>query len=208
MQRNSQVVVNKVNVVVVSIVVVVVLVLTIVSIVRVIGGIDNVVPGIATEKAEIIKAVPEDNGMTDIAGVVVVNPVVIDLGHVDAGVTPVVKTPIALGYIDASLDLGDVHIGDGISRLAENSDIITVASADESEISEIHASIYDIDSVDAGTVSGISTAPISSDCIDELKAESIARIQIQAAEGIDNDGITNITAASINGRSDAIGLIS
>src|SRR5437588_13005825 len=115
MQRNLEVVAEKLNVVVVSAVVILV-VLVVVSIIRIVGVIEGVSTDVTVEKAQIIRAASDANDMAEIAGVVV-NPGG-DSVHVQPVVVPQNKFTTAIGHgtrdlIEAQLSgAGPVGIND------------------------------------------------------------------------------------------------
>lgn len=223
MQRNLQVVVNKFNVVVVSAVVILVVLLTVVSSVRVIGGIGGVSTGVAIEQAKTIVAVPDAGCITEIAGVVVVNPNGVSVPvHVNSGVVPAATSKIDIGRIDDSLDFvgtqvpvvgpggvddlgiacrsiaaSDINVTlDDIYGRARVDNRIAIAALGRDEIADIGAGISNID---AGYIAEIGGAPIADHYIGVNETASIARIDIDAAQDIAGGKIVNI--AGIIGRS-------
>ena len=192
MKRNLQVVVNKVNVVVVSVVVVLVVLVTVVSSVRVIG-MENISTGITADS--IIAAAPETGGMSEIAGVVVVN---LNGVNVPTHLQSDVVTP-------ATSDIGRIHIEKSIARRDEINDSIAIAAIDQIAISDIRVDISSIDTAEARSIESIYAAPIY---IGGCAAESIAQIDAVASQNIGDGNITDIAAASIIARSSNIERIS
>jgi hypothetical protein len=225
MQRNLRMVVNKLNVVVVSAVVILVLLLTVVSSIRVIGVIEDVSVGMAIEKAEIIKTVPEANNILEIVGVDVVNPngVFVPV-HVQDGVVPPVTSrmiicgsrgfvrdqvrvagPVGVNGLDiahsaiaaTSIDF----IRNGIYQRTEIDGDIPIATVGQSTIANVRAVISSMDTADAAIIASIDAAPIFGNYIGGREAEAIARNNVAAAQDIGDSKIMDIAAAETINRS-------
>ncbi len=169
MQRNLQMVVNRLNAGVGVGVVILVVLFTVVSSVRVIG-MESISTSVWT--GDIIAAVPE------IAGVVVVNPGSTVHVPVRPGVVPPALSKHHIGNIRGSRYLDRTLIGRIIEARAETNDGIGIAAIEKITIPDMNAAC-------AGRIAQIDAAPISVDYIDDDIAEIAAARIIGGADGIE-----------------------